>query len=181
VPLGIILLKFGPKESSGLSQASIFGATLGALVLNVRNKHPCTIKVNLALDTRMASIPTKDDKMTSDNDTQYYTRPLIDYDMALFLSPMEMAGAVLGLMIQKILPNWLYMSIAGVVLGLTSIETYKKFVSEAGFSVGIRPQLDCSLVGLTRPLSSRLHRSLLHNSFRLETRRGKPRKTWWKH
>ena len=47
---------------------------------------------------------------------KYYTRPLIDYDMALFLAPMEMAGAVLGKLIQAILPNWLYLMIASVIL-----------------------------------------------------------------
>ena len=39
VPLGILLLNFAPKQSSGLSQASIFGASVGGLLLNLRNKH----------------------------------------------------------------------------------------------------------------------------------------------
>merc|ERR1712232_1381803 len=40
VPLGMILLDFAPKPSSGLSQASIFGASLGGILLNLRNLHP---------------------------------------------------------------------------------------------------------------------------------------------
>merc|ERR1712048_444294 len=56
-----------------------------------------------------------------------YTRPLIDYDMALFLAPMQMAGAVMGVIIQKVLPNWLYLILAGIILFFTSHKTYKKF------------------------------------------------------
>jgi hypothetical protein len=33
-------------------------------------------------------------------------RPVIDLDMALLLAPMEMAGAILGQIIQKMLPDW---------------------------------------------------------------------------
>jgi uncharacterized membrane protein YfcA len=49
--------------------------------------------------------------------------------MALFLSPMQMAGAVLGVLIQTILPNWLYLLIAAVVLAITAKETYQKYLS----------------------------------------------------
>merc|ERR1719498_1933773 len=49
--------------------------------------------------------------------------------MALFLAPMEMTGAVLGVLIQKILPNWLYLSMAATILGFTSHKTYKKYVA----------------------------------------------------
>jgi len=96
VPLGLILLRFGAKASTGLSQASIFGASLGGLLINIRSKHP---KAN---------------------------RPLIDLDMALFLSPMEMSGALLGVIIQKILPPWAVILIMTVILGYTSVKTYRK-------------------------------------------------------
>jgi len=110
VPLGMILLVLAPKVSSGLSQASIFGASLGGLILNIQNKHP-------------------NEAITEDNSdsAKTYTRPLIDYDMALFLAPMEMAGAVMGVLVQKILPNWAYLMIAGVILFFTSHKTYMKF------------------------------------------------------
>jgi len=42
VPLGILLFQFAPKQASGLSQASIFGASLGGLLLNCRGHHPNT-------------------------------------------------------------------------------------------------------------------------------------------
>jgi len=141
VPLGIILLGFSSKPASGLSQASIFGASLGGLLLNLRNEHPDT-KIRDTIgdrDVKGKLIPYENDKTESqieEDEIQYlngapgrnfYTRPVIDYDMALFLAPMEMAGAVLGILIQKVLPNWLFLSLAGIVLGITSFKTYKKF------------------------------------------------------
>ena len=155
VPLGIILLNFAPKPSSGLSQASIFGASLGGLLLNIRNKHPnekirtnhtihpesrrVSVIADVAIDTdvdidaqeqqqQLSPHALKEQRYTS-NGGKFYTRPLIDYDMALFLAPMEMAGAVLGVLIQKILPNWLYLSLAAIILSFTSFKTYKKYFS----------------------------------------------------
>ncbi|VEU44237.1 unnamed protein product [Pseudo-nitzschia multistriata] len=137
VPLGILLLNFAPKPASGLSQASIFGASLGGLLLNLRNMHPFTAKIETtavaggngspAEERAVADVPTNDDGEPNTETTKYYTRPLIDYDMALFLAPMEMAGAVLGVLIQKILPNWLYLFTAAVILGFTAKKTFHKW------------------------------------------------------
>jgi uncharacterized membrane protein YfcA len=120
VPLGILLLSFGAKPSSGLSQASIFGASLGGLTLNVFNNHPNTeIVANSGEKAESESAKSK-----------YYTRPLIDYNMVLFLAPMEMAGATLGVLIQKLLPNWLYLSVASIVLGITAWKTYGTYLKK---------------------------------------------------
>eukprot|EP00535_Pseudo-nitzschia_heimii_P010571 CAMPEP_0197175590 /NCGR_PEP_ID=MMETSP1423-20130617/1767_1 /TAXON_ID=476441 /ORGANISM="Pseudo-nitzschia heimii, Strain UNC1101" /LENGTH=629 /DNA_ID=CAMNT_0042624779 /DNA_START=259 /DNA_END=2148 /DNA_ORIENTATION=- len=139
VPLGIVLIGFAPKPASGLSQCSIFGASLGGLLLNLRNKHPFTAKIEKtgavaggsgssnATERAVGDIPTNDDGEPDTATVIYYTRPLIDYDMALFLAPMEMAGAVLGVVIQTILPNWLYLFIAAVILGFTAKKTYVKW------------------------------------------------------
>jgi len=150
VPLGILLLQFAPKPASGLSQASIFGASLGGLLINIRAKHPNKkirdFPCQRDADGTIALPPEEDDededeepdaeyvanrafslRYSMHTGVKYYTRPLIDYDMALFLAPMEMAGAVLGKLIQAILPNWLYLMIASVILGFTSYKTYKKF------------------------------------------------------
>ena len=67
MPLGILWLLLPPKSASGLSQASIFGASLGGLLLNVRLQHP-------------------QQTTTQSNSRQSFSRPLIDYDMALFLA-----------------------------------------------------------------------------------------------
>ncbi|GKY92063.1 hypothetical protein MPSEU_000177800 [Mayamaea pseudoterrestris] len=137
VPLGILLLQFAPKQASGLSQASVFGASLGGLLLNVRNLHP-----NEHVRSDPGVVDDKD-KTESKRTLQvplttlqeleyarrYYTRPLIHYDMALFLAPMEMAGAVLGVLVQKLLPNYMYLLLAGLILGVTSQKTFVKYFS----------------------------------------------------
>lgn len=64
-----------------------------------------------------------------DGKRKFYTRPVIDYDMALFLAPTEMAGAVLGVIIQRLFPDWLFVSFAAIVLALTSYKTFGKFKS----------------------------------------------------
>ena len=148
MPLGIILLRFSSKPASGLSQASIFGASLGGLILNIRGKHPDK-KIRDTVGNRregfnedkLRIIPygegmtpaelKRDEKLylASSGERRFYTRPLIDYDMALFLAPMEMAGAVMGVIIQKLMPNWLFLSLAGLILGATSVKTFQKFFS----------------------------------------------------
>lgn len=62
-----------------------------------------------------------------DGNRRFYTRPVIDYDMALFLAPMEMAGAVLGVIVQRLFPDWLFLSFAALILAFTSYKTYVKF------------------------------------------------------
>ena len=144
VPMGILLLRFPPKPASGLSQASIFGASLGGIIVNIRNKHPD----NFIRDIKGTPSEVQEGKIISyekdkgpaeieadrqrylaggDGKRKFYTRPVIDYNMALFLAPMEMAGAVLGVIIQRLFPNWLFLSFAAVVLGFTSYKTFKKF------------------------------------------------------
>lgn len=146
VPMGILLLRFPPKPSSGLSQASIFGASLGGILVNARKKHPD----NHIRDTKGAPSDVQEGKIVAyekdkgpaeietdrqrylaggDGKRKFYTRPVIDYDMALFLAPMEMAGAVLGVVIQGLFPNWLFLSFAAVILGFTSFKTFKKFLA----------------------------------------------------
>lgn len=107
VPVGILLLNFMPKPSSGLSQASIFGASLGGLLLNIRDKHPFTTKCEYrSREQGGTTTESCETDAPPDTDTvRYFNRPLIDFDMALFLAPMEMAGAVLGVIVQKLLPN----------------------------------------------------------------------------
>lgn len=152
VPLGMLLLNFAPKPSSGLSQASIFGASLGGLALNIRNRHPFTSKCQHTANGTTFTSCEMEAPPSTENVT-YHNRPLIDYDMALFLAPMEMAGAVLGVIIQKLLPNvsnlllvqnvgkslesfshihffsskWLYLTLAAIILGFTAHKTYAKF------------------------------------------------------
>ena len=135
VPLGIVLINFAPKQASGLSQSSIFGASLGGLILNLRNRHPYTSKliqtgaIGSEAERTESNVPTNEDGEIDTATTKHFTRPLIDFDMALFLAPMEMAGAVLGVVIQTILPNWLYLFAAAIILGFTARKTFLKWQS----------------------------------------------------
>jgi hypothetical protein len=110
------------KCRSTLSKCSILGASLGGLILNLQTLHPNN-QIRVPSSTTFSSPPSP---ILS---SKMYTRPLIDYDMALFLAPMEMAGAVLGVLIQKILPNWLYLTCAAIVLAITCYKTYAKYFS----------------------------------------------------
>lgn len=144
VPMGILLLRFPPKPSSGLSQASIFGASLGGILVNIRKRHPDEhIRDTkgtpseehpgkmIAYEKGKGPMEIEDDREKyldgGDGKRKFYTRPVIDYNMALFLAPMEMAGAVLGVIIQRVFPNWLFLCFAAVVLGFTAFKTFKKF------------------------------------------------------
>ena len=145
VPMGILLLRFPPKNASGLSQASIFGASLGGIIVNIRNKHPDLFIrdtkgtpseqegkiISYDVDKGPAQIKADRDVYLAggDGNRKFYTRPVIDYNMALFLAPMEMAGAVLGVIIQRLFPNWLFLSFAAVILGFTAYKTFKKFIA----------------------------------------------------
>jgi uncharacterized membrane protein YfcA len=130
VPLGMLLLQFSPRQASGLSQCSIFGATLGGLIINIRDLHPAQkitdapgeVNETGRIVQRKASNGTKDGA-----DVKYYTRPRISYDMTLYLAPVEMAGAVVGVLIQTFLPNWAFLMVASIVLLLTAYKTYQKF------------------------------------------------------
>ena len=133
-----------PEPSSGLSQASIFGALPGGILVNIRNCHPD----NHIRDTKGTPLEGQEGKIVAyekdkgpaetqtdrqryllggDRARKFYTRPVIDYNMVLFLAPTEMAGAVLGVVIQGLFPNWLFLSFAAVILGFTSFKTFNKF------------------------------------------------------
>eukprot|EP00397_Hematodinium_sp_SG-2012_P016261 GEMP01016584.1.p1 GENE.GEMP01016584.1~~GEMP01016584.1.p1 ORF type:complete len:561 (+),score=103.40 GEMP01016584.1:296-1978(+) len=96
VPLGALLLRFAPKSATSLSQASIFGASLAGIILNSQNRHPLA------------------------------DRPVIDVDMVLFLAPMEMAGAILGYVIESMCASWFVIVLMVVVLGITGVRTFMK-------------------------------------------------------
>ncbi|GAX23161.1 hypothetical protein FisN_33Lh054 [Fistulifera solaris] len=130
VPLGIIILQFAPKPAAGLLQASIFGACIGGFILNTRSRHPREkIRhdpgVGEARPMQLELKSEREEKEYLDRGGVLYTRPVIDYDMFLFTSPLQVAGAVLGVLIQKLLPNWLYLMTAGVLLAMSAAKEAK--------------------------------------------------------
>ena len=137
VVLGVLVLSFAPKQASGLAQASNFGAGLGALFLNLKNRYPKTNIRNEPGEKQANGkfLHPKDDETVyyekggrrKRYTGKYYTRPLVNYDLALFLAPLIMGGAVLGVIVQLVLPNWLYLLIAAVVMTFTTYKTVLKY------------------------------------------------------
>jgi len=100
VPLLNLLLRFRPHVAVGLSQALICGGALGALMVNARERHP--------LEPR---------------------RPLIDYGLAAFLAPAEMAGAQLGILLNQALPSPLILASMAMLLTALAIKTLRNGTS----------------------------------------------------
>jgi len=96
VPLSMFVLRFDTKAAAGVSQASIFGSSLAGFVLNVRNRHPTE------------------------------NRPLINYEMLLFSSPMELAGTLCGVLVQRALPTWLTLLLMFIIVLITAVMTLRK-------------------------------------------------------
>jgi uncharacterized membrane protein YfcA len=147
LPLGIIILKFSPSSASGLSQASVVGASVGGTLLNLRHVHPTEkirnepgiendMKCNATINTTTSPTLSLLKPMTVEEEQVYsemssegfYTRPLIPYHWLLYFCPMEIAGAALGVIIQTLFPVWLYLICAVLVLAFTASKTFQKFL-----------------------------------------------------
>ena len=77
VPLFVALLAFPVKEATALSQAVITGGALGSVSYCISRSHP--------------------------RDSQ---RPLIDFDLALVLTPSLLWGVNAGVLLNSVLPSW---------------------------------------------------------------------------
>jgi hypothetical protein len=98
VPIYILVMQFLPKEAVPLSNATILGGSVANCALNV-------VK-------RQANVD----------------RPLIDFDIVNVMEPMTIAGAVLGSLINKVLPGWVLTILLMIVLGLITHNCYGKGV-----------------------------------------------------
>eukprot|EP00397_Hematodinium_sp_SG-2012_P017260 GEMP01017642.1.p1 GENE.GEMP01017642.1~~GEMP01017642.1.p1 ORF type:complete len:575 (+),score=104.44 GEMP01017642.1:181-1905(+) len=95
-PIGLMLLRYDVATATGLSQASIFGAALGGFILNMFRRHPQA------------------------------SRPLINFELVLFLAPMLLSGALCGVLAQKVLPNWILLPLMVIVFSVSVFVTGKK-------------------------------------------------------
>eukprot|EP00698_Gefionella_okellyi_P016489 TRINITY_DN471_c0_g1_i5.p1 TRINITY_DN471_c0_g1~~TRINITY_DN471_c0_g1_i5.p1 ORF type:complete len:445 (+),score=35.08 TRINITY_DN471_c0_g1_i5:77-1411(+) len=78
-----------------LSKASIFGASCANVIFNARRRHP------------------------------FQNKPLIDWAVVLALEPATLAGTVLGVLLNRIFPDWLVTILLFILL---SYLAYKAFV-----------------------------------------------------
>ncbi|KNC56363.1 uncharacterized protein AMSG_02333 [Thecamonas trahens ATCC 50062] len=96
VPLFVLVMGFAPSEAIPLSKATIFGSALANFVVAARRRHPAA------------------------------SRPLIDYAVVLMLEPMTLAGSILGVLLNTVLPSWLILGLLIVLLTATTLRTYAK-------------------------------------------------------
>ena len=92
----ILLLAFTPHDASPLTNATVLGGAVANLAYYVKQRHPSG------------------------------RRPIISYEVALMMEPMTMAGALAGVLLNKVFPGWLITSLLVIVLGITTRRTLKK-------------------------------------------------------
>jgi len=96
VPLLIIVIGFDTKEAVAISQGCIVGAAIAHLLLNAGKKHPLLEK------------------------------PVVDYAALLVLEPMLLSGALIGVMLNGMLPSVVILLILIFVLTLGAYKTGKR-------------------------------------------------------
>ena len=96
LPLFILLLAFTPHDASPLTNVTVLGGAVANLGFYYGRKHPSKRK------------------------------PLIAFEVALMMEPMTMAGAIAGVMMNKIFPGWLITLLLVLILGLTTHRTLDK-------------------------------------------------------
>jgi len=98
VPLFILVMKFKAKHAIPLSNVAILGSAIINTIFNLPQRHP---KAN---------------------------RPLVDWDLILAMEPLTIFGAVVGAYVNKVLPEYLLVSMLVLLLTATAIRTLKKGV-----------------------------------------------------
>jgi len=103
VPIYILVGNFTPKEAVPLSNITILGGSIANTFFNFLKKHP------FETDPPPGRKPV--------------LRPRIDFDIVNVMEPMTIAGAVLGSLINKVLPGWLLTIMLMVILAAITIKT----------------------------------------------------------
>jgi uncharacterized membrane protein YfcA len=100
VPLLILVYGFHPKYAIPLSNFTILGSSIMNMILNAIKRHPSA------------------------------DRPLVDWDLILIMEPLTMAGAVVGALVGKILPDWILVLMLVILLAQTTYITIVKAISQ---------------------------------------------------
>jgi len=96
VPLLILVLEKNIATATSMSQCLIAGAAIAGLLYNLQQRHP-------------------------ERD-----RPLVDVSLVLFLAPLQMAGALCGNVLNRMLPKVVLIALMVVVLSISDIKTLIK-------------------------------------------------------
>lgn len=96
VPIYIMVMGFSPKYGIPLSNITILGGAVANNYFNVFKRHP----------------------------NKTVNRAMIDYDLVLLMEPPTIAGAVLGTILNKVLPEFVITTLLVLVLGATAYKTW---------------------------------------------------------
>jgi uncharacterized membrane protein YfcA len=99
VPIYILVMRFTPKYAIPLSNVTVFGGALANTVVNWKKRHPLA------------------------------DRPLIDWDIILIMEPLTIAGALIGSLLNKILPEKIIVIMLVLLLTFIAYTTLAKAVS----------------------------------------------------
>eukprot|EP00754_Rhynchopus_humris_P020425 Rhum_TRINITY_DN14698_c15_g10::Rhum_TRINITY_DN14698_c15_g10_i1::g.110168::m.110168 len=96
VPMFLLVLGWHVSNAVPLSNATIFGNAIANIIINFPLRHP-----------------------TAD-------RPLVDFDLALVLIPMELTGSLVGVLLNILFPQWLTLLCLLLLLVFTTYRTFHK-------------------------------------------------------
>jgi len=96
VPLIMMLLKKDAKEATSMSQCLIAGAAIAGLIYNSNQRHPSK------------------------------NRPLISLSVVTFLAPLQMGGALIGNILNQMLPKYLIVMLLIFVLSFAVVKSFRK-------------------------------------------------------
>jgi uncharacterized membrane protein YfcA len=96
VPIYILMLHFRPKYAIPLSNTTVLGGSIANTWINSYKRHP------------------------------YADRPLIDWDFILLMEPLTIAGALVGALLNKLLPEDKVVILLVLLLCATAYTTFRK-------------------------------------------------------
>jgi uncharacterized membrane protein YfcA len=96
VPIYILVMGFTPKHAIPLSNVTVFGGAIANTLLNNRKRHPLA------------------------------DRPLVDWDLILVMEPLTIAGALMGALLNKVLPETFLTILLVVLLSITAQNSLTK-------------------------------------------------------
>ena len=98
MPIYTLILNFSPKHAIPLSNITVFGGACANCLLNLPKRHP----------------------------SNKVSRPLVDWDLVLVMEPLTIAGALVGAVLNKILPDTVLAVLLVLLLSATANESLKK-------------------------------------------------------
>lgn len=150
VPGFIFFMGLSPKHAIPLSKATIFGNAVAIFVFNYYRKHPSTFvcgSVNGSVDSD-EGVETDTLALASVAKPRV---PIINYAVAAIMEPTTLIGAIFGVMLNRIFPNWL---ILVLLISLLSFITYKTFLK------GRQVRTRCSCTRRTRSTDRRSYQQI---------------------